>query len=233
MKKRGFTLIEMLVVISIISILAAILMPAIASVRRSARLASSSALIRTMSIALEHYGSDFSGCYPPDTIDHLNRPGTRLDGVAIANGAQALCYYIETQFISDDGRKSGAYENFKVANKQKKNDTAYTRTVANPPGSPIPLTMHYNFIIDAFGSPCLYDERKSERDIDGLNPESFVIAAGGAFDKNKAVKATDLDPGTFADFLPAQLTNMDTIKATTYRDTTPVPSATNDDIYNN
>jgi prepilin-type N-terminal cleavage/methylation domain-containing protein len=229
MKRTGFTLIEMLVVISIIAILAAILMPAITAVRVAAKKASSKSLIGTISMSLESYANDFSGYYPPDPID--TSPCTRLDGTQLENTAQALCYYIESEFVSDDGRKSGCYENFKAGNKWKRGaNTTLTHTLTDPP---IDLKLSYDYVVDSFRTPLCYDERKSEMDDDGLNKESFVLISGGAYDKDRTNNMAELDPGDLSMFDPNFTNRVDTVRATDYQDKIPpTSSADNDDIIN-
>lgn len=60
---RGFTLLEMLVVIGIISILIALLLPTLTAARRNARNAATKATMHNMKIALENYRME-SGTYP-------------------------------------------------------------------------------------------------------------------------------------------------------------------------
>ena len=57
MKRFGFTLVELLVVVAIIGILAALLLPAVQLVRESARRAACQSQIRQIAVALEHYHS--------------------------------------------------------------------------------------------------------------------------------------------------------------------------------
>ncbi len=61
----GFTLVELLVVISIIGMLATILFPQVISARKGAQLARAKAELRNLAVALEEYAND-NGGYPPD-----------------------------------------------------------------------------------------------------------------------------------------------------------------------
>jgi general secretion pathway protein G len=65
---RGFTLTEMLVVISIISVLAALVLGALAAARRTAREKAVQATILVLESALERYANDFQD-YPPSDGD--------------------------------------------------------------------------------------------------------------------------------------------------------------------
>ncbi len=61
---RAFTLIELLVVIAIIAILAAMLLPALASAREKSRRAACTGNLQQMSTALGSYVADYNGYYP-------------------------------------------------------------------------------------------------------------------------------------------------------------------------
>ncbi len=63
-KWQGFTLIELLVVIAIIAVLAAMLLPALASAREKARRSACQSNLKQISIGLESYTGDYGGYLP-------------------------------------------------------------------------------------------------------------------------------------------------------------------------
>ncbi len=64
----GFTLVEILVVVSIIAIMAAILMPVFFQARDSARRNTCASNQRQIGVALLTYSDDYGGCLPPSAI---------------------------------------------------------------------------------------------------------------------------------------------------------------------
>lgn len=64
-RHAGFTLVELLVVIGLISLLAGLLLPALAGVRRQARTLVSTSNMREITAAANTFASDNRGMYPP------------------------------------------------------------------------------------------------------------------------------------------------------------------------
>jgi prepilin-type N-terminal cleavage/methylation domain-containing protein/prepilin-type processing-associated H-X9-DG protein len=65
MRRHGFTLVELLVVIGVLALLAGILLPAISSVRDKARKAECTSNLRQLVLAAAAYTNDFDGAFMP------------------------------------------------------------------------------------------------------------------------------------------------------------------------
>ncbi len=68
-KQSGFTLIELMIVIAIIAILAAILVPNMVRARSRSQLTACTSNLRNIGTALEMYNVDFKGRYPAALSD--------------------------------------------------------------------------------------------------------------------------------------------------------------------
>ncbi|MFH0855050.1 MAG: prepilin-type N-terminal cleavage/methylation domain-containing protein [Candidatus Omnitrophota bacterium] len=64
MNRKGFTLVEIMIVVAIIALLAAIAIPNLLSARMTANTAAAKANIRSLSTACETYSTANSGAYP-------------------------------------------------------------------------------------------------------------------------------------------------------------------------
>ena len=70
MNRKGFTLVEIMIVVAIIALLAAIAIPNLLSARMTANTAAAKANIRSLSTACETYSTANNGSYP-DTVARL------------------------------------------------------------------------------------------------------------------------------------------------------------------
>ena len=68
--RRAFTLIEVLVVIAVIAILAALLLPVLSRAKDSGRRAACTSNLHQLFIATSLYAADHEGVYPPDSMAH-------------------------------------------------------------------------------------------------------------------------------------------------------------------
>lgn len=101
MKQRGFTLIELLVTIGVIGILIAILLPALAAARRSARDVVGLSNLRQLSVSFSNYAETYGGSMPfapPGSTFRLT-PMEEEGGASITTGViWDLSYYWASLF---------------------------------------------------------------------------------------------------------------------------------------
>jgi prepilin-type processing-associated H-X9-DG protein/prepilin-type N-terminal cleavage/methylation domain-containing protein len=85
-RRRAFTLVEMLVVMGVMALLAAILFPALAGARERARQAACASNLRQLALADGIYAQDNDGCFAPAAQDFFTRDDRRWFGVRGADG---------------------------------------------------------------------------------------------------------------------------------------------------
>ena len=83
-KPSAFTLVELMVVLSVIMILAGLILPAVLKARKNATIGAAREKLSAISMALEKYRDDFHA-YPPDNV-----PST--------NGSEILAHHLCTRF---------------------------------------------------------------------------------------------------------------------------------------
>jgi len=133
-RKKGFTLIELMIVIAIIAILAAVLVPNFMRAREASRLTACKSNLKSLSTAMETYSSDFDGLYPgglnggtiQNAGDHNNRddtprgasalrreyvgkrmacPTTRTTGYTIIIGQNGTVYTVNCPAAANSGAR--------------------------------------------------------------------------------------------------------------------------------
>ncbi len=103
-KKFGFTIVELLTVMSVIVILLSLLLPSLTLVRRHARVVGQKNQFRNIEAGLQMYESDFDqlpDSYPVDT-DGNPYHGTMKLGEIMA-GQDGLGFHMDSKLLADDG----------------------------------------------------------------------------------------------------------------------------------
>ncbi len=110
---RGFTIVELLIVMGIIALLVSILVPSLSTARKRVKEGITRTEISALATAMHAYFSDW-GEYPPDLTDDSPTPPAEQN----LNSRQCLVYYLQgpngTGFRTDDGfsRNGGPYFDF-------------------------------------------------------------------------------------------------------------------------
>jgi prepilin-type N-terminal cleavage/methylation domain-containing protein len=146
--KSGFTLIELLVVVAIITILGALLLPALSKARERARRASCINNLKQIGLAMKMYANDFDGEYPAGRVPDRNVWGgypicsyNRLFGI-IMSGERVSPSYLNDPgiFICPSDRKrvkvpypplrNNQNYSYAIAYRNTGTYSAYTETLA-------------------------------------------------------------------------------------------------------
>jgi len=97
--KQGFTLVEIMIVVAIIALLAAIAIPNLLRVRMSSNDALAKATLRAISTAAESFGTSNNGLYPLD-MNSLTTPQPPYLNTNYVGGAIAGYVYTDTMTSS-------------------------------------------------------------------------------------------------------------------------------------
>jgi len=110
-RKKGFTLIELMIVIAIIAILAAVLVPNFMRAREASRLTACKSNLKNISTAVETYSNDWDGLYPGGTV-------SSLDAKEIKSGQSSGIGALQDDYIQKPTKCPTAKANYYYAQTQ-------------------------------------------------------------------------------------------------------------------
>ncbi len=188
-RSAAFTLAEILVVIAIISVLAAFLLPAVMKSRLAAERGACVSQISALGLALDQFQNDF-GYYPP-TTNAFNSTTGKFDGVAFgAYGySEALVHCLCNQFTVGSGDAAYKGTNHKIGNSPVNGgpyfevkkaklidlDNDGWPELADPWGNPI-IYIPRDDYLDAAGTG--YNAGALVKNPDGTNPDPTRLTTG-------------------------------------------------------
>jgi prepilin-type N-terminal cleavage/methylation domain-containing protein len=100
-KSTGFTLVELLVVITIIGILVALLLPAVQAAREAARRMQCSNNLKQMGLAMHNYAQLTAGYFPPGCVGYRINGGTITTSAINAGLFAVILPYLEQTGVSN------------------------------------------------------------------------------------------------------------------------------------
>ena len=142
--KRGFTLVELLIVMAIIAILTGLAFPAMSAVRRRSQMKTQKALFDKLRLNIETYANDF-GDYPPSSFKGIKLKGSNGQN----EGGEVLARCLTTS------ARSGPYAEFSDEQLGNLDGDSISASKANPTRS-VWSTPELHELLDVWGNPIAY-----------------------------------------------------------------------------
>ena len=199
-RKRAFTLVELLVVIGIIGLLMGLLVPTITTTLRSIRVTKTRAIIRDLEMGLQAFKLDF-GDFPP----------SKLDAAYPRTGSAKLVYYLRGPGGSGWGTTGGGRMPFGQSGSAPKRAYGPYYQADDEVMQFLKVGSEYHPVafLDAFepAGPILYFKptvdvkgdilyRKDDNDRGGSDPEAKSNFAADLFFRDCVVSGTRTEEGT-------------------------------------